>query len=131
MQRWRVPKNPISNVRSDNKEDFDFLIAAPFAEKVTHKVAKLIREGKKFAVLIAVDLLPQIKVTKAKENDEAVEQALLNMPTILIAPLALVWLVNHPDYQLPKHGHVVLYGTNDRVLTEALTGNGNTGLDVE
>ena len=31
VQRWRVPKNPISNVRSDNKEDFDFLIAAPFA----------------------------------------------------------------------------------------------------
>jgi hypothetical protein len=47
VQRWRVPKNPISNVRSDNKEDFDFLIAAPFAEKVTHKVAQLIRERKK------------------------------------------------------------------------------------
>ena len=85
MQRWRVPKNPISNVRSDNKEDFDFLIAAPFAEKVTHKVAQLIREGKRFAVLIAVDLLPQIKVTKAKESDKVVEQALLSMPTILIA----------------------------------------------
>ncbi len=59
------------------------------------------------------------------------EQALLNMPTILIASLALVWLVNHPDYQLPKQGHVVLYGANDRVLTEALTGNEITGLDVE
>jgi hypothetical protein len=98
VQRWRVPKNPISNVRSDNKEDFDFLITAPFAEKVTHKVSQLIREGKKFAVLIAVDLLPQIKITKTKESDEVVGQALLSMPTILIAPLALVWLVNHPDY---------------------------------
>jgi hypothetical protein len=119
VQRWRVPKNPISNVRSDNKEDFDFLIAAPFAEKVTHKVAQLIREGKKFAVLMAVDLLPQIKVTKTKESDEAVGQALMSMPTILIALLALVWLINHPDYQLPKQGHVVLYGTNDCVLAEA------------
>ncbi len=82
-------------------------------------------------MLIAVDLLPQIKGTKAKENDEVVEQALLSMPTILIAPLALVWLVNHPDYQLPKQGHVVLYGTNDRVSTEASTENGGTGLDVE
>ncbi len=100
-------------------------------EKVTHKVAQLIREEKKFAVLIAVDLLPQIKVTKAKKNNEAVEQALLNMPTILIAPLALVWLVNHPDNQFPKQGHVVLYGTNDRVLMKALTGSGNTGSDVE
>ncbi len=80
VQRWRVPKNPISNVRSDNKEDFDFLISAPFAEKVTHKVAQLIRERKKFAVLIAVDLLPQIKITKTKENDEVVGQALLSMP---------------------------------------------------
>jgi hypothetical protein len=102
VQRWRVPKNLIiSNVRSDDKEDFDFLIAAPFAEKVTHKVAQLIREGKKFAVLIAVDLLPQIKATKTKEDDELVQQCLLSMPTILIAPLALVWLVNNPiiDFQ--------------------------------
>ena len=58
-------------------------------------------------------------------------QALLSMPTILIAPLALVWLVNHPDYQLPQQGHVVLYGTNDRVLNEATTESGSTGLDVE
>ncbi len=36
-----------------------------------------------------------------------------------------------PDYQLPKQGHVALSGTNDRVLTEALTENGNTGSDVE
>jgi hypothetical protein len=51
VQQWRIPKNPISNVRADDKEDFDFLIATPFAEKATHKVAQLIREGKKFAVL--------------------------------------------------------------------------------
>ncbi len=131
VQRWRVPKNPISNVRADDKEDFDFLIAAPFAEKVTHKVAQLIRAGKKFAVLIAVDLLPQIKVTKTKENDKMVEQCLLNMPTILIAPLALVWLVNHLDYQLPKQGHVVLYGTHDRAPAESSKENGNNGSDVE
>jgi hypothetical protein len=68
VQRWRVPKNSIFNLRSDDKEDFDFIIAVPFVEKVTHKVAQLIREGKKFAVLIAVDLLPQIKVTKTKED---------------------------------------------------------------
>jgi hypothetical protein len=60
-----------------------------------------------------------------------VGQALLSMPTILIAPLALVWLVNHPDYQLPKQDHVVLYGTNDRVLTEALTESEGVSSDVE
>ena len=60
-----------------------------------------------------------------------VGQALLSMPTILIAPPALVWLVNHPDYRLPKQGHMVLYGTNDRVLNKATTESGGTGLDVE
>ncbi len=130
VQRWRVPKNPISNVRSDDKKDFDFLIAAPFAEKVTHKVAQLIREGKKFAVLIAVDLLPQIKVTKTKEDDELVQQCLLSMPTTLIVPLALIWLVNHPDYRLPKQVHVVLYGTPDRASTKGSTENGSVVSDV-
>jgi hypothetical protein len=130
VQRWHVPKNPISNVRSDDKEDFDFLIAAPFAEKATHKVAHLIREGKKFVVLIAVDVLPQIKVTKTKEDDELVQQCLLSMPTMLIAPLALVWLVNHPDYRLPKQGHAVLYGTPDGVSTEESTENRSVVSDV-
>jgi hypothetical protein len=60
-----------------------------------------------------------------------VEQCLLSMPTILIAPLALVWLVNHPDYQLPKQGHVVLYGTHDRAPTEVSKENGNNGSDIE
>ncbi len=68
---------------------------------------------------MAVDLLRQIKVTNAKENDEVVGQTLLSMPTILIAPLALVSLVNHSEYRLPKQGHVVLYGTNDCVSTAA------------
>ncbi len=60
-----------------------------------------------------------------------VEQRLLSMPTILIAPLALVWLVNHPDYQLPKQGHLVLYETLDRASTEASKENGNAGSDIE
>jgi hypothetical protein len=59
-----------------------------------------------------------------------VQQCLLSMPTILIAPLALVWLVSHPDYQLPKQGHVVLYGTHDRVSTEESKENESVGSDV-
>ncbi len=93
-----------------------------------HNLSK--KEGKKFAVLIAVDLLPQIKVTKTKENDELVQQFLLSMPTILIASFALVWLVSHPDYQLPKQGRVVLYGTPDRISTEESKENGHVDSDV-
>ena len=50
--------------------------------------------------------------------------------TILIAPLALVWLVNHPDYRLPEQGHVVLYGTPARASTEEPAGNGDVVSDV-
>jgi hypothetical protein len=64
-----VPKNPISNVRADDKEDFDFLIAAPFAEKVTHKVAQLIREGKKFAVLLLVRAPSECAWTRGDHRD--------------------------------------------------------------
>ncbi len=56
---------------------------------------------------------------------------MLSMPTILFTPLALVGLVNRPDYRLPKQGHVVLYGINDRVLTEASKEMGSFGSDVE
>ncbi len=52
------------------------------------------------------------------------------MPTILIAPLALVWSVNHPDYRLPEQGHVVLYGNPDRVSTEGPTESENVVSDV-
>ncbi len=60
-----------------------------------------------------------------------VQQCLLSMPTILIAPLALVWLVNHPDNRFPEQGlHVVLYGTHDRASKEGPTENGNVASDV-
>jgi hypothetical protein len=59
-----------------------------------------------------------------------VQQCLLSTPTILIAPLALVWLVNHPDHRLPKQDHQVLYGTPDRVSTEESKENGSVVSDV-
>jgi hypothetical protein len=59
-----------------------------------------------------------------------VQHCLLSMPTILIAPLALVWLVNHPDYRLPEQDHGVLYGTPDRASTEGPTESGNVASDV-
>jgi hypothetical protein len=48
-----------------------------------------------------------------------VQQCLLSMPTIIIAPLALVWLVSHPDYRVSteeskENGSVV----SDVIMTE-------------
>jgi hypothetical protein len=38
--------------------------------------------------------------------------------------------VSHPDYQLPKQGHVVLFGTHDRVSTKESKENGSVGSDA-
>ena len=113
VQRWRNPKNPISNTRSDAKESSDFLITAPFADKCTHKVAQLIRDGKKFAALVPVSLLSEIDITKDKKVDDYVRQQRKLMPTIVITPLNLAWLVSHPDYTLAKPGHQVLYSSSE------------------
>lgn len=113
VQRWRNPKNPISNTRSDVKEDSDFLITAPFADKCTHKVAQLIRDGKKFAALLPVSLLSEIDITKEKKVDEYVRQQRKLMPTIVITALNLAWLISHPDYTLDKPGHSVLCSSVD------------------
>ena len=39
VQRWRTPANPISNTIGASLESFDFLIAAPYADKLPLKVA--------------------------------------------------------------------------------------------
>jgi hypothetical protein len=65
IQRWRVPKN----VRSDNKEDFDFLMQRSRKRSHTrwHNLSE--KERRLQSLFMAVDLLPQIKITKAKENE--------------------------------------------------------------
>ena len=43
-QKWRTPTNPIINTRGDAPGKYDFLIMLTFADKVTNKVADLIRK---------------------------------------------------------------------------------------
>ena len=52
VQRWRTPANPISNTIGASLESFDFLIAAPYADKLPLKVAEYIRKDIPFAILI-------------------------------------------------------------------------------
>jgi hypothetical protein len=40
VQRWHTPPNPISNTIGAILESFDFLIAAPYADKIPLKVAE-------------------------------------------------------------------------------------------
>ena len=52
VQRWRKPSNPISNTVGSISDKIDFLISAPYADKLPPKVAELIRKDIPFAVLL-------------------------------------------------------------------------------
>jgi hypothetical protein len=45
VQRWRKPSNPISNTVGSISDKIDFLITAPYADKLPLKVAELIRKN--------------------------------------------------------------------------------------
>ena len=114
VQRWRKPRNPISIVRADAAGPCDFVILAPFADKVTHKIASLIRLNRPFAALVPVDLLHEIDRKANGKIDETVKKKRLEMPCIIIAPLSLAWLVSHPEHSLLKKPSLVLFTTNDK-----------------
>ena len=109
VQRWRNPKNPISIVRGEASGTCDFLITAPYCDKETHMLARLIKAKKHFAALIPVSLLQEIDRDRTGKIDEEVRKLRKGMPTIIISPLSLAWLINHPDYTLEKNPHMVLY----------------------
>ena len=60
VQKWRTPRNTLSVLKIEAPAKYDFLIAVPYGDKVTHRVANLIRKDKPFAVLMALSLLPEI-----------------------------------------------------------------------
>ena len=74
VQRWRNPRNPISVLSIEAPGPCDFLITAPFADKITHTVAKLIRDKKNFAALLPVSLLCEIDRDKKGKIDSVVAQ---------------------------------------------------------
>ncbi len=63
VQRWRNSSNPISNTVGSLSDKIDFLISAPYADKLSLKVAELIRKNVPFAVLLPLSLLNNIERT--------------------------------------------------------------------
>jgi hypothetical protein len=61
VQRWRKPSNPISDTVGSISDKIDFLISAPYADKLPLKVAELIRKDVPFAVLLPLSLLNEIE----------------------------------------------------------------------
>lgn len=109
VQKWREPTNVVSNTRGSAPGDFDFLITAPFADKITHKVADLIRADAPFAALMPISLLNETDRNADGTIDEAVRSKRENMQVIVIASLGVAWLINHPECKIDKNSkHFVL-----------------------
>jgi hypothetical protein len=64
-------------------ESFDFLIAAPYANKLPLKVAEYIRKDIPFAIMIPLPLLNEINRISKTEIDQDVRKKRLQMKLIV------------------------------------------------
>ena len=73
-QRWRKPSNQINNTVDSVSDKIDFLISAPYADKLPPQVAELIRKEIPFAVLLPLSLLNEIKKTGKTSINKSVRK---------------------------------------------------------
>jgi hypothetical protein len=111
VQRWRKLSNPISNIIGSLSDKIDFLISALYADKLSLKVAALIRKNVPFAVLLPLSLLNDIERTGKTGIDESVRQKRLDMKLVIATSLGQGWLI--------KTAHSVFFATcssNEQLL---------------
>jgi|688.fasta_scaffold422395_1 hypothetical protein len=106
LQRWRKPSNPIRNAIGFISDKIDFLISAPYADKLPLKVAELIRKNVPFAVLLPLSLLNDIERTGKTGIDESVRQKRKDMTS-----LGQGWLISHPKCKASNSAHSVFFTT--------------------
>jgi hypothetical protein len=109
VQRWRIPNNPISNTVGPTTKKLDFLISAPYADKLPLKVAELIRQDVPFAVLVPLPLLNEIDRIGKTEIDHKVRDKRKKMKLIISSSLGQAWLINHPNCRLDNDQPVVFF----------------------
>ena len=109
VQRWRKPSNPISNTVGSISDKIDFVISAPYADKLPLKVAELIRKDIPFAVLLPLSLLDEIDRTGKTSIDEDVRRKRLDMKLVIVTSLGQGWLINHPECKLSNSTHAVFF----------------------
>ncbi len=105
VQRWRTTTNPISNTIGGS-ERTDFLIAAPYADKLPLKVAEYIRQDVPFAILVPLSLLNEIDRIGKDQVDELVCDRRSRMKLVISTSLGQV---NHPSYRLDISSHSVFF----------------------
>ena len=114
VQRWREPKNVINTLKPENPGNYQFLIAATYADKVTHRVANLLRKGKQFAFLVPTSLINDIPRTADGQRDEAVAKALSSTAKIVLTAMGHTWIINHDSYRdQPKN--LILYNEDQDI----------------
>jgi hypothetical protein len=131
VQKWRKPTNPISQGRLGSYvepkrrpcEDMghqalnmeakaklaptsrslnSFCIGTPHADTGVREIRELIGNGKAFAVLTSISLIPQIaRGTNEKEFDEAVAEKVDGMTKLIMASTADAWLI-HPLFSAAR-----------------------------
>jgi hypothetical protein len=111
VQRWRKPSNPISNTVGSISDKIDFLISAPYADKLPLKVAELIRKNVPFAVLLPMLLLNDIERTSKTGIDESIRQKRIDMKLVIATSLGQGWLINHPECKVSNSAHSVFFTT--------------------
>ena len=109
VQRWRTPTNPISNTIGSTNEKLDFLISAPYADKLPLKIAELIRQNIPFAILVPLPLLNEIERISKTEVDPIVRERRQKMKLIISSSLGQAWLINHPKCRVDNDQHVVYF----------------------
>jgi hypothetical protein len=97
--------------RAERTRQYDFLITAPFVDRITTKVADLIRMKTPFAALAPVSLLNEIDRKPDGTIDGEVQKARAVMQVIIISSTGQAWLSNHPECRLPNKQHYVLLTT--------------------
>ena len=95
VQQWRTINNPISNTVGDSGRT-DFLISAPYADKLPLKVAEYIRKDVPFAILVPLSLLNEIDRTGKNEIDEIVRDKRSRMKVVISTSLG-AGLVDKPS----------------------------------
>jgi hypothetical protein len=108
-QKWRTPTTPIINTRGDAPGKYDFLITAPFMDRIATKVADLIRMKMPFAALVPVSLLNEIGRKPDETIDSEVQKARAVMQIIIISSIGQAWLINHPECRLPNKQHYITF----------------------
>jgi hypothetical protein len=102
VQKWRKPNNPISQGKLFTKDlaPDAFHIGVDDVNKSVNEIVKLIRDNKRFAVLIPISVTSEIARLENKDverqHDRDLATKVHRMSKITLASSAEVWLINLP-----------------------------------